>query len=155
MLHLTTLLVKSDSKTMYLGFTCTWRREMEKKGPVGKLHPIWSPKKAVERQTDREGDTEVETDVGDRDLGSRDKDGKAGRDVIQENIDCLLSRSQELPQSQSSFQEGPAEGTIASFCPREYCMEGWTRGSTPGLFDSNTHSCLTHIPVQVTYRGPD
>lgn len=70
MLHLTTLLVKSDSKTMYFGFTCTWRGEREKRNLVKEaaLHCIAGDSGGeAGRQTDvevAEGDREMKKDHG-------------------------------------------------------------------------------------------
>lgn len=63
---------------------------------------------------DREGDKEVETDV-------RDKETKVGEKEqlwFKKTPTVYTRGNQKLPQSQSPFQEGPAEGTVASFCPR-------------------------------------
>lgn len=78
------------------------------RGRVRKLQPTLSlPKKVVgsgeadRHRGDREGDKEVETDVRDKDLEQRDKDGREGIVMVQENTNCLHKRKSETsPESE-------------------------------------------------------
>lgn len=112
-----------------LGVHMNLEKRNGKRGPVRKIHPTWSPKKVVERQADTEVTQRgrvMETDVLDKET----KVGKKGQWKFKKISTVFSARDQKLPQSQSPFQEGPAEGTVASFCPRVRAGTGVNTWST-------------------------
>lgn len=87
---------------------------------------------------DREGDKEVETDVRDKDLGQRDKGGREGTVMVQENTNCLHKRKSETSPESEPIPGGPSRGHCCQFLPQS---EGWNLVYlTPTLT----------VPVQVT-----